>query len=227
VGDPASASPADPAETSSSSRIETRSGSRRHLLSLAVRFVAGAYFAMVGYTFWLHFLQTGRLTSLVYMFAEGLAVLLFVVRRETDDVSRRPVDWLLGSTAVLLPLLFRPAEGGLLPDGMGVVLQLAGVGIDTAGKLSLGRSFGVVAANRGVVRGGIYRLVRHPIYLGYVISYLGFVLANSSPRNLAVYVVGLVCIVARTRVEERHLLQDAAYVEYAGRVRYRLIPRLF
>ena len=40
-----------------------------------------------------------------------------------------------------------------------------------AGKITLGRSFGIVPANRGVVAGP-YTLVRHPIYAGYLLSHI-------------------------------------------------------
>jgi protein-S-isoprenylcysteine O-methyltransferase Ste14 len=33
-------------------------------------------------------------------------------------------------------------------------------------------------ANRGVVSTGLYRLVRHPIYMGYLITHAAFVAAN-------------------------------------------------
>jgi hypothetical protein len=37
-----------------------------------------------------------------------------------------------------------------------------------AATLRLGRSFGIVATNRGIQTGGLYRIVRHPIYAAYV-----------------------------------------------------------
>ena len=49
------------------------------------------------------------------------------------------------------------------------------------GKITLGRSFGVVPANRGVVVGGPYNFVRHPIYTGYLITHVAFLVANPVP----------------------------------------------
>jgi protein-S-isoprenylcysteine O-methyltransferase Ste14 len=95
------------------------------------------------------------------------------------------------------------------------------------GKVALGRSFGIVAANRGVVVGGPYRLVRHPIYLGYLVTHAGFLLSNWSLRNLAVYAAAYIFQVARIFAEERILLVDGRYREYFQSVRYRLIPGLF
>ena len=45
-----------------------------------------------------------------------------------------------------------------------------GVSFSLGAKAFLRRSFGIVAANRKVQRGGPYRLVRHPLMLGFLIA---------------------------------------------------------
>ena len=84
-----------------------------------------------------------------------------------------------------------------------------------------------MAANRGVVSSGSYRLVRHPIYLGYLATHAGFLLTNPSVRNVAIYAVSYVFQFARICAEERILAQDGAYREYLQSVRYRLIPGVY
>ena len=64
------------------------------------------------------------------------------------------------------------------------VLSRLGLLLVIAGKLSLGRSFGLMPANRGIVSTGLYRLVRHPIYLGYLITHVAFVPRTPTPWNL-------------------------------------------
>jgi len=91
----------------------------------------------------------------------------------------------------------------------------------------LGRSFGIVAANRGVVSSGPYRLVRHPIYLGYLVTHAGFLLSNTSVRNVAIYAAAYVFQFARIYAEERILAQDGEYREYLRSVRYRLFPEVY
>jgi protein-S-isoprenylcysteine O-methyltransferase Ste14 len=66
-----------------------------------------------------------------------------------------------------------------------VVVAAASIFIVVCGKLSLGRSFGLAPANRGVVS-TTYRFARHPIYLGYLITHLGFLVANPTGWNFAV-----------------------------------------
>ena len=64
-------------------------------------------------------------------------------------------------------------------------LQLAGLAWQVAAKVTLGRSFGLLPAARGLVTSGPYRVVRHPIYLGYLITHLAFVAANPTMWNVA------------------------------------------
>ena len=105
-------------------------------------------------------------------------------------------------------------------------MMIAGLAINVAAKLFLNRSFGVVAANRGVKRGGPYRLVRHPMYLGYIVTQFGFLLSGFSIANLALYLAAWTLQVLRIIEEERFLTRDPAYRNYRGKVRYRLIPGL-
>lgn len=93
--------------------------------------------------------------------------------------------------------------------------------------LSLRRSFGVVAANRGVRTGGLYRFVRHPLYGSYIIGYVGFLLGNVTAWNMLLIVLMFMCQYLRTHAEERILLHDPIYQEYAVRVPYRFIPFVF
>ena len=85
----------------------------------------------------------------------------------------------------------------------------------------------MVPADRGIKRGGPYQLVRHPIYAGYLISEIGFLLLHPTLWNLSTYSLALVLQIVRILAEERFLAQNADYREYMQTVRYRLIPRIF
>ena len=93
--------------------------------------------------------------------------------------------------------------------------------------LSLGRSFGIVPANRGIKRAGLYRIVRHPIYASELIFHLGYLLTNPSGRNMVLVVLVIAGQVYRLLAEERLLSGDAAYLDYVRSVRYRLVPGIF
>jgi len=156
-----------------------------------------------------------------------VVVVLLVFRRPTRSLSRRPWDWLAGVAGSFLVLLVRPTGGTAVADAAGFALQLFGTVFQLYGKVALGRSFGIVAANRGVVSSGPYRLVRHPIYLGYLVTHAGFLLSNPSVRNVAIYAAAYLFQFARIHAEERILAQDGEYREYLRSVRYRLIPGVY
>lgn len=76
-----------------------------------------------------------------------------------------------------------------------------------------------------VVDTGPYAVVRHPLYAASVVMIPGIALALGSYWALLPAAAGAVVIVVRTALEDRTLRKElAGYEEYAGRVRYRLVP---
>jgi protein-S-isoprenylcysteine O-methyltransferase Ste14 len=78
-----------------------------------------------------------------------------------------------------------------------------------------------------VVVRGPYRFLRHPMYFGYLIKDVGFLLPNFGLQNLFVLVVHWGLQVGRVVREEKLLSADRRYREYMSRVRYRLIVGVF
>ena len=95
-----------------------------------------------------------------------------------------------------------------MPGSVTVSVCVVGLLIVIAGKLSLGRSFGLIPANRGIVSSGLYRVVRHPIYLGYLITHVAFLAANPTLWNVALLVVADIALLARAVCEEQTLAKD-------------------
>src|SRR5579871_1504765 len=175
-----------------------------------------------------HVRATGRWLPLVpILVEEALLVALFLVRRRSRRVSTRFGDWAVGVGGTYLPLLLRAtAEAGTLaPLGFG--LQAAGFGVSVLALCALGRSLGVVAADRGVRAGGLYRGVRHPLYAGETVSYLGYLVSYPSLRNALVVLATTLALAVRAGVEERFLARDPAYRDYVAAVRWRFVPGLY
>ncbi len=175
-----------------------------------------------------HWLTTGAPTGLVFAVQEAVVVVLFLLRRRPKEVTRRPLYWLVGFVGTFTALLLRPVGHSVLGlDGLYLTLQLIGVVLSVYGILHLGRSFGIVAANRGVKDSGPYRFVRHPMYASYLVMHVGYILSALSWFNIAVLAMTWVAMIQRIAAEEKVLASDVEYQRYTARVQYRLIPGLF
>ncbi len=199
---------------------------QRRLLDLFEQAAVLALYAWLVARLWPGEFSASNWYPLLLLLSEGLVVVLLLIRRPTDRISTRGFDWFLAAGGTFVVLLV--GKGGAPLHGpLGAVLMLFGLTIHVGAKLSLFRSFGVVAANRGVKVGGLYRLVRHPMYAGYMLTHIGFLLVAPSLWNLAVYAAAWAFLVARIYAEEKVLGEDPAYQEFKGRVRYRLLPGVF
>ena len=107
---------------------------------------------------------------------------------------------------------------------VGFVLVTLSAALSLASLLTLGRLFGVRPALRGLMTKGPYRIVRHPMYLSYLIADIGFNLQEWSIVTVLLVIVGWVSLVYRIHAEERVLAKDGGWPAYTGVVRYRLIP---
>ena len=183
----------------------------------------------MSYRFLASYLENGALINLLYLLDQVIIFVFLLIRRPTIVISRRPLDWLYAFGGSYLPLLVAPAnlEAGLIPPGVAAVLMLLGILVHLMAKLSLRRSFGVVAANRGVKSDGLYRFVRHPMYTGYFIVQVSFLLVGPTVWNLGVFALAWVLQVCRIQAEERLLLSDPAYASFAATTRSRLIPGVY
>jgi protein-S-isoprenylcysteine O-methyltransferase Ste14 len=114
----------------------------------------------------------------------------------------------------------------------GAVLMLVGQVLFAVAKRENAHFFSTVRIQEGrahrVCDTGLYRFVRHPGYLGMVLSLLAFPLIMQSFWAFLPAIVGALLLVVRTLLEDRFLTGSLpGYVEYAARTRWRLIPGLF
>ena len=165
--------------------------------------------------------------NVLLLVSDGIVVVMMILRRRTEAVSQLPIDWLLALAATAAPLMAMGGGHALVSDLVGYSLMAAGLFISLYAKVALWRSFGLVAANRGVKSSGPYRLVRHPMYLGYTITQVGFVLLNPVWTNFALYGSAFLLQILRLRAEEDLLSQDPAYAAYMKLTRFRLVPGVF
>jgi protein-S-isoprenylcysteine O-methyltransferase Ste14 len=190
--------------------------------------LAGLIAAEIAYPELLWLAASKNLDAALLVISESLGVFLILTRRLATTVSTHPLDWALSLIAVNAPLLAAPAAAStFVPSQIATALMFAGMIIQISAKAALWRSYGLIPANRGVKTRGPYRFVRHPMYGGYTLIHIGFLLGFPSLQNLLLYSLTFLIEVARLMREELILKKDPLYCDYATRVRYRLLPGVF
>jgi protein-S-isoprenylcysteine O-methyltransferase Ste14 len=195
---------------------------------LLSRLAVGVLFAVMSVNLLTDFAHTHRLTGLLLLASESLVVVLTIVRRRTQIVDRSAAAAVVTTISLIGPSLVRTVSGGgLLPDAVTAVVSSVGLVLIIAGKVTLGRSFGLVPANRGVVIGGVYGFVRHPIYAGYLLTHLAFACAHPTTWNVTVLVLTDTALIVRALYEEKVLEADRSYQSYCRRVAWHIVPGVF
>ena len=155
-----------------------------------------------------------------------MAFALLAIRNRAKTYSGRKRDYAYTILGFGSPLLFQ-----VTPQGAGVVigsaLELVGLVFVVSAFLSLNRSFGLAPENRGIKTGGAYSVVRHPMYLGYILAEGGYVIDNFSYFNALIFAISASFLLLRLRAEEQLLQQDRAYRSYARRTQWKLLPFVY
>lgn len=186
-------------------------------------------FSLLSINLFGEYLRTGHVTGLLLLVGESLVVVLTIVRRRAIAVDRSAAAAIMTTVSLVGPVLMRATStpASLMSDQVTATLSAVGLILVVLGKMTLGRSFGVVPANRGVVVRGPYTLVRHPIYTGYLITHAAFLIAHPAPWNLSIILVADTALIVRALMEERVLSADASYRQYCQRVGWHLVPGVF
>jgi protein-S-isoprenylcysteine O-methyltransferase Ste14 len=160
-----------------------------------------------------------------------------------DGDTGRGAGWVWGQFAVMGAVVglgfvpphwphwphWPPGAYGVLAS-LATVLAVAGGGIAVWASRKLGRGFTPfprpLPAGE-LVESGPYRMVRHPVYAGGLLFFLGYSLYASVPALAATAVLAVVWAL-KARVEEGYLRKRyPAYEEYAERVRFRIVPFVY
>jgi protein-S-isoprenylcysteine O-methyltransferase Ste14 len=140
---------------------------------------------------------------------------------------------------ILVCVLFsRGAPSGLLtrqvvPRGIperlaGVSITMLGLSLSVCARKYLGRYWSsrpAIKVDHKLIRTGPYRLVRHPIYTGILVGFLGTAIAMGRVWALLLVLVILCSFLLKIRAEEKLLLEEfgEAYSQYKKEVKA-LIP---
>ena len=130
-------------------------------------------------------------------------------------------DWFNQS---LFPVTFPIALAGL-------GLAICGIGLSIWARLTLGENWSSspsIKQNHALIVTGPYRVVRHPIYAGFLIALLGSALQHGLVRSFLAVLTCAVGFYLKVSVEEEFMVQrfGEAYLRYRRNVSA-LVPYLF
>ena len=164
-------------------------------------------------------------TVLLLLLEELITVFLIVAAKFTDTRNFSPLS-MIATTCGTFYFFAVSLDSGtkLISDNVASIILICAICLQIYAKIYLGRSFGLLPACRTVVDTGPYRLVRHPIYLGYFVGHMSFLFNNFSLWNIIVFTLLYLFQFLRIIYEEQVLSQNEQYREYKTRVKYRFIP---
>ena len=178
------------------------------------------------------------------LFRERLVLPIQKEKKEEQDIQQKGWDkpivaflgiffigWMVGTPLDAKRFALSP-EFPVLVKVIGAIFLNCGLAI--ALKALMDNPFAASVARvqkdrkQKVVSTGIYSVVRHPIYLGGILWFMGTPLLFGS-------LIGIGCAISMSilftirAVKEEHMLADEleGYDEYRKKVRYRIIPFLF
>ena len=164
--------------------------------------------------------------------AQHLMVLGIALTRRTPAVA----DHSLGSSVAVAVAYGYPyaqviclqwIPGLSLWPEAGMVLIMCGAVLSFVSLSIVGRSFGIRPALRGLSVRGTYALVRHPLYLSYVLGDVGYNLQEANFATVLLVSSGWIAIAYRIWSEERVMAHHPGWHDYANSVRYRLLPGIW
>ncbi len=82
-------------------------------------------------------------------------------------------------------------------------------------------------SGRGLATTGPYRLLRHPMYLAYMLADFGYNLQEWNSGTVLLVIAGWMSLLYRIDAEERVLSHDPGWPSDTAPVRHRLVPRVW
>jgi protein-S-isoprenylcysteine O-methyltransferase Ste14 len=157
----------------------------------------------------------------------GIVAAMVLLRPRPRRVDASSGTLAVAIAASVLPLLYGETGTIAQPSQAILIVQACALALMGWATLTLGTNFSVLPHYRSLVTAGPYKLVRHPLYLSYLVldGALAIGLANAAATGL--WLVEFMLLADRARREDRLLAaSDAGYCQYSVDVPYRFIPFL-
>lgn len=132
--------------------------------------------------------------------------------------------------ASILEYNYTHAEPSVIAVIAGSFLVIVGIVIRVRGHMELNGAFSPYvgkSAEQELVQSGMYRNIRHPMYIGSILLYIGMPLILLPTWAWCFSAIGMVGILLRIRKEEAFLIEElVGYKEYTERT-WRLLPFVY
>lgn len=149
----------------------------------------------------------------------SVALVLFMVRRDATRVGGK-LELVIALAGTFIVSFLKGPEARDA-GAVASAVQLAALAGWAASLITLGRSFGIVPADRGLVQHGPYRFVRHPIYAFEALFFAGYLIAV--PTWYSGLIIAIWCALQVTRIVREERILDG-YAGYKSLVRWRVLP---
>ena len=173
----------------------------------------------------------GLIHHLLLVCFYALIILLYFLRTRARLTDRVFVTNIIAILATFTPFVFPFLGKHELINPITIIVAdiiiIIGMVVSIYSLSVLGRNFSIIPQARNLVQTGPYRLVRHPLYLGELISVFGIVMAGFAIIKLIFYFFLILCQIYRAFQEEKLLAKIfPEYEEYCLRTA-RFIPGVF
>ncbi len=200
---------------------------RPDLMHWLVNIAVAAFFSCYIYDIIIR-LATGTCVTLLIalLFRNTSITLVFLLRRPSKLTSRNVGDWIAAIGGTFITYLYTSQAKPIYPYIMptAYVVMIVTAFLSTICIINLGRSFGIVPANRGVKTELLYGIVRHPLYSLYTIYDLAVISLAFSSHNCYIAILHALFSYLRAKREENILIRDRTYEEYVSKTRYMFLP---
>ncbi|MEW5742625.1 MAG: methyltransferase [Myxococcota bacterium] len=187
--------------------------------------MAKAFDLLLGATLLWAAVRLALRAELAAEFAAGLqaAVALAIILRAPERRPASKAELVAALPSLLIAAVTVQAASHARWPVVSLVLGGVGAAVSLGAVLSLGKSFAILPGVRTLRTGGLYRLVRHPLYLGESLLFAGAAAALGAWGAVAAVLLAPM-LAWRIHVEERLLSVEPGWSEWAARVRWRLLP---
>jgi protein-S-isoprenylcysteine O-methyltransferase Ste14 len=153
--------------------------------------------------------------------SRSLRVFIFLIAIVLLSITRIPLHWLY---LQLWPV-------GLLPFWLGAAVTIAGILFAVWAREHIGSNWSrsvTIKQGHELITTGPYAVVRHPIYTGILIGFLGMAIAISQVRGFIAFVLVFLALWIKLRMEEQWMRSQfgETYATYAHQTAA-LVPYLF